>query len=102
MFYLAFLEGDFTVKHSANSGSCVPLEQVIEKKYSKSTKRPSGIIGYIGRKEGVLKWNIIHHKKRQFTDFFYKICCLDDESEYSLHDEISDARKLHIATRKSV
>ena len=73
MFYSAFLEGDFTVKHTANSGSGVPLDHALEKEYNKSAKGPSGIIGYTRRKESVLKWNIIHHEKRQFTDFLYML-----------------------------
>ena len=91
MIYSAFLE-DFTVKHTVNSGSGVPLDQALEKEYNKSAKGPSGIIGHTRRKESVLKWNIIHHEKRQFTDFLYDICCLDDESKYSLHHEISNAK----------
>ena len=92
MIYSAFLEGDFTVKQTANSGRGVPLDQALEKEYNKSAKGPSGIIRYTRRKESVLKWNIIYHDKRQFTDFLYDICCLDDKSEYPLHHEISDAK----------
>ena len=92
MTYTAFLEDDFTVKHTSNKGIGVPLDQVLQKKYKKSAKGPSRIIWYTRRKESVLKWNIIHHEKRQFTDFLYYICCIDDESEYSLHHEISDAK----------
>ena len=64
MIYSAFLEGDFTVKHTANSGSGASLDQAFEEEYNKSAKGPSGIIGYTRRKESVLKWNIIHHEKR--------------------------------------
>ena len=34
----------------------------------------------------------MHHEKRQFTNFLYDICCLDNESKYSLHHKISDAK----------
>ena len=88
MTYSAFLEGDFTVKHISNRGSGVPLDQVLETQYKKSVKGPSRITGYTRRKEGVLKWNIIHREKRQFTDFLYNTSCIDDESEYSLHHKI--------------
>ena len=74
MIYSAFLEIDFTIKHTANSGSGIPLEQALEKeynKYNKYRKGPSGIIGYTRRKGSNLKWNIIHQEKRQFTDFLY-------------------------------
>ena len=90
MFYSVFLEGDFTVKHTANSGSGISLDHALEKEYNKSAKGPSGIIGYTRRKESVLKWNIIHHESD--SSLISCICCLDDESEYSLHHEISDAK----------
>ena len=61
MIYSAFLEGDFTVKHTANSGSGFPLDHPLEKEYNNSAKAPSRIIGYTHRKESVLKRNIIHH-----------------------------------------
>ena len=54
MIYSAFLEGDFTVKYTANSGSGVALDQALEKKYDKFAKGPSRIIGYTRRKESVL------------------------------------------------
>ena len=79
MIYSAFREGYFTVKHTTNGGSGVRFDQALEKEY-KSAKGSSGIIGYTRRKESVLKWNIIHHEKRKFTDF----------CEYSLHHQISD------------
>ena len=74
MIYSAFLEIDFTIKHTANSGSGIPLDQALEKeynKYNKYRKVPSGIIGYTRRKGSNLKWNIIHQEKQQFTDFLY-------------------------------
>ena len=92
MTYSAFLEGNFTVKHISNRGSGVPLDQVLETQYKKSVKGPSRIIGYTRKEESVLKWNIIHRKKRQFTDFLYNISCIDDESEYSLHHKILDTK----------
>lgn len=59
IIYLAFFEGDFTVKHAANSQSGVPFDQVLEKEYNMSAKGPSATIGYTQRKESVWKWNII-------------------------------------------
>ena len=91
IIYSNFLEGDFTVKHTTNSGSGVPLDQALEKEYIKSSKGSSKIIRYIQRKANMPKWNILHHEKRQFTDFLYDICCLKSDSKYSLHHEISDA-----------
>ena len=92
MTYSAFLEGNFTVKHISNRGSGVPLDQVLETQYKKSVKGPSRITGYTRRKEGVLKWNIIHREKRQFTDFLYNTSCIDDDSEHSLHHKILDTK----------
>ena len=91
MIYSAFLEGDFTVKHTSSSGSGVPLDQALDKKYNKYAKRSSVIIGYTRRKESVLKWNIIHRKKRHLTGLLYDICCANVKNEYSLHHGISDA-----------
>ena len=54
--YSALLEGDFTVKHTVNSVSRIPLDQYLEKGYDKSAKGPSWIIGYT--RKNVLKWNI--------------------------------------------
>ena len=88
MIYLTLIKGDFTVKHTTNSGSGVPLDQATEKLYRKSARGPSGIIRYTRRKESVLKGNITHQEKRQFTDFLYDVCCLKDGIEYSLHYEI--------------
>ena len=34
---------------------------------------------------------MIHHEKRQFTNFLYGICSLNEESEYSLHHKFSEA-----------
>ena len=59
MIYLAFFEGDFTVKHAANSGSVVPFDEALEKEYNMSVKGPSATIGYTQRKESVRKLNII-------------------------------------------
>lgn len=59
MIYLAFFEGDFTVKHAANSGSVVPFDEALEKEYNMSAKGPSATIGYTQRKESVRKLNII-------------------------------------------
>ena len=73
MIYSAFLEIDFTIKHTANSGSGVPLDQALEKEYNKYRKGPSGIIGYTRRKGSNLKWNTIHQEKQQFTDFLYML-----------------------------
>ena len=36
--------------------------------------------------------NIIHYEKRKVTNFLYDICCLDNESEYSLYRKTSDAK----------
>ena len=73
MIYSAFLEIDFTIKHTANSGSGIPLDQALEKAYNKYRKGPSGIIGYTRRKGSNLKWNTIHQEKQQFTDFLYML-----------------------------
>ena len=73
MAYTTFLERDFTVKHTANSESRVPLDQDLEKEYNKSPKSLSRTMGYTRGKESVLKWNIIHHGKRQVTDFLCDI-----------------------------
>ena len=90
MIYSPFLEGDFTVKHTASCGSGVPLDQALEKEYNRSAKSSCRIVGFIRRKESVLKWNIIQHKKGQFI--LNDICCLDDESEYFLYHEILHAK----------
>ena len=93
MIYSAFLESPSriknTIKNTTNSGSGVPLDEAFDKEYNKSARGPPGIIRYSRRKESVLKWNIIHQEKRQFTGFLYDICCLNDEC--SFHNEISDA-----------
>ena len=36
--YEAFLEGDFTVKHTTKSGNGVPMDQALEKEYNKPAK----------------------------------------------------------------
>ena len=99
MIYSAFLEGDFTVKHTASCGSSVPLDQALEKEYNRSAKSSCRIVGFTRRKESVLKWNIIQHKKGQFIDFLKDICCLDDESEYFLYHEYNMVFSLTPKTR---
>ena len=85
IIYSAFLKEDFTVKHAPKCGNGVPLDQVLEKEYNKSTKGPSAVIGYTQRKESVRKWNIIRDSS------LYSTCSLNDKGEHSFYYEISEA-----------
>ena len=91
LLHKAFMQGDFVAKHSNRSGSCVPMDQALEKAYNKPAKDHSGIIGITRKKEAVAKWCIIKHEKQQFTDLLYNLCSLDMDDEYSLHHEFSTA-----------
>ena len=55
MIYSAFIQVDFTVKHTKNSGSGVSLEQALDKEYNESAKGPSESIGCTQRKGSTLK-----------------------------------------------
>ena len=68
-----------------------PMDQALEKEYNKPAKGPSSVIGFSNRKEAVAQWNLIKHEKAQFTKFLQDLCQLNDDREYSLHHEFSEA-----------
>ena len=82
-----FMKGGFVVKHTTRSASAVPMDEALEKAYNKPAKGQSGIIGFSRHKEAVCKWNIIKHEKANYTSFLCHWCSVDDNDEYSLHNE---------------
>ena len=62
----SFLNVDFVVRHSSRKGSAVPMDQALEKAYSKPTKSFAGIIGFTHRKDAVCKWNLTKHEKAKY------------------------------------
>ena len=63
--YQSFLIRDFVVRHSSRKGSAVPMNQALEKAYSKPAKLFAGIIGFT-RMEAVCKWNLTEHEKAKY------------------------------------
>ena len=57
--YESFLNG----RNSSRKGSANPVDQAMEKCYSKPAKSSASIIGFTRRKESVCEWNLIKHKK---------------------------------------
>ena len=54
------------MRHSSRKGSAVPIDQALEKAYSKPAKSSVGIIGFTRRKEAICKWNLIKHEKAKY------------------------------------
>ena len=48
--YTQFLKGDLVVRHTSRNGSAVPIDQTLEKEYSKPAKSQAGIIGFTSEK----------------------------------------------------
>ena len=68
------------------------MDQALEKQYNKPAKSSFGIIGYTRRKEAVCKWNLIKHKKSQYTSLLENMCDLTIDDEYAIHHEFSASR----------
>ena len=88
--YESFINGDFVVRHSSRKGSAVPIDQALEKAYSKPAKSSAGIIGFTRRKKVVCKWNLIKHDKAKYRNFMNTVCQMDEDHEHSLDYEYSD------------
>ena len=67
------------------------MDQALQNAYNKPPKGPGGVISFSNRKEAVAQWNRIKHRKAQFTFFVLDLCQLNDDREYSLHHEFSEA-----------
>ena len=86
--YASFLQGGFVVRQTLKCGSGVPMDQALKKEYNKPASL-GGIIGISRRKEAVAQWNIIKHEKSKFTKHLRELCCLNEDSEYTVHHEFS-------------
>ena len=69
------------------------MDQALESKYNKPAKGASGIIGITRRKAVVGKWNLIKHKKSNYTKLLRQMSGIKNEDEYSLHHKFSKQRK---------
>ena len=89
--YASFLQGGFVVRQTLKCGSGVSMDQALEKEYNKPAKGKGGIIGISCRKEAVAQWNIIKHEKSKFTKHLRELCCMNEDNEYTVHHEFSQA-----------
>ena len=76
------------VHHTNRSGSGVPIDQALEEEYN---KKANGIIGVTRQKESVAKWNLVEHEKSKYRQFIDDLCKIEQEDEYSLQHEFSQA-----------
>ena len=68
------------------------MDQALESKYNKPAKGASGIIGITRRKVAVGKWSLIKHEKSNCTNLLRQMSAINNEDEYSLHQEFSKQR----------
>ena len=68
------------------------MDQGLESKYNKPAKGATGIIGITRRKAAVGKLNLIKHEKSNYTNLLRQMSRINNEDEYSLHNEFSKQR----------
>ena len=54
------------MRHSSRKVSAVPMDQALEKAYSKPRKLFAGITGFTRRYEADCKWNLTKHEKAKY------------------------------------